>query len=66
MARLQLPKTDSYREPIQSAAGAAALAAALVTGQPVPPALLAALQADGVGPAAVAVQRLRAGAVSPG
>ena len=51
---------------IQSAAGAAALAAALVTGQPLPPALLAALRADGVGPAAVAVQRLRGGAVSPG
>lgn len=40
---------------IQSAAGAAALAAALLGGQPVP----AALQAEGVDPMAMAVQRLR-------
>ncbi len=40
---------------IQSAAGAAALAAALLQGQPLPPALLA----EGVDPAAMAVQRLR-------
>ncbi len=42
---------------IQSAAGAGALAAALVCGQPLP----AALQAEGLDPAAVAVQRLRQG-----
>ena len=40
---------------IQSAAGAAALAAALLTGAPLP----AALVAEGVDPAALAVQRLR-------
>ncbi len=44
---------------IQSAAGAAQLAAALLTGQPVPPALAAALQAEGTGVGAMAVGRLR-------
>lgn len=44
---------------IQSAAGAAALAAALITRQPVPDALLAALRAEGTGVDALAVQRLR-------
>jgi len=42
---------------IQSAAGAAALAAALVCGRPLPD----ALRAEGLDPAAVAVQRLRRG-----
>jgi D-arginine dehydrogenase len=44
---------------IQSAAGAAALAAALVRRQPVPDTLQAALRAEGTGVAALAVQRLR-------
>jgi len=44
---------------IQSAAGAAALAAALITRQPVPDALLAALRAEGTGVDALVVQRLR-------
>lgn len=44
---------------IQSAAGAAQLAAALLTGAPLSAALAGALAAEGTGPAALAVQRLR-------
>jgi len=44
---------------IQSAAGAAALAAALLAGGPLPAALAAALAVEGTGAGALAVQRLR-------
>ena len=44
---------------IQSAAGASALAAALLCGQPLPAELLAELLAEGLDPAMLGVQRLR-------